>query len=205
MAALHGGAWACSPLPPSPALLQAQAALEAAQITSPLCAGKDESSCAAYRLGAAQAAALRLTVAREVSRLNLGAPLPELTLRQQGSTWHLTESVRYGLDTQLRAVPGGSVALTTDRQTAHERVTERLSRAAGGSAFWWSCGLAGLSGAGLVVRDCRWTPATGEWPRTFDFTVVRADASLPPGRYSWYAPDGGSCHGGVPFRKADVR
>ncbi|WP_221089951.1 hypothetical protein [Deinococcus aquaedulcis] len=207
LAALHSGAGACSPVPPSAALTQAQAALDAARLDSAACAGQPSAACTAYRLAPAQVAELRLTVAREASTLFPGAPLPADSLRQQGGVWHLTESVRYGQDAQIRAVPGGSVAITTDRQTAYERVTERLNRASRWSALWWTCGLAGLGGLGLEVRDCRWTPAPAAdpWPRTFDFTVVQADASLPPGRYSWYAPDGGTCHGGAPFRKADFR
>ncbi|EYB68766.1 hypothetical protein DEIPH_ctg017orf0113 [Deinococcus phoenicis] len=205
---LNAWAGACDPVPASPAFLQAAGRLgQATHANQEACQGKPKLGCTAYALPPEQVARLILKTAQESG--TSGAVVGEkasIRLTRSGGGWNVTQSVQFGRTTRIRAISGGSVAETADLETAYEQLSARLNRASRWAALWWNCTLAGLRGpSAFAVKNCRWVPATGKWPRTFDFTVTRAnDRSLPPGPYSWYPPDGGSCLGGRPFRKTDL-
>ena len=189
---VQGWAGACSPIPPSDEVQRAHEQLwQGISPDQSACQSQGQLNCMVYQLPAQQVAHLLAVQSYSKSVKN-------------GQIWTVLESNLYGVITQIHPTRVGSLAQTTDRETAYEFISDKLNQPRIPRNLWKTCTSAGLTGnSAYKIQNCRWQGSTSG-RRIFAFTIsVSKDQSLPPGQYGWYADNGANC-GGSLFRRDEI-
>lgn len=123
--------------------------------------------------------------------------------RKKGEVW-LVKDAKQGRLTRVMAQGNGSLAQTTDRESAYEILTKRLNNHEQRYEFdqWKDCGDAHLDKAGPIrIQYCKVLLAANAQP-FLQFEVTRSfDQSMPKGLYSWFVNTGANCGGHITLKE----
>lgn len=124
--------------------------------------------------------------------------------QQKGKVW-LIKDVQNGRLTRVSTLGTGSLAETTDRESAYEVWSKRLNNHPKKYDFhqWKDCKAAGLDKTGPVkIKYCQVLLASKSQP-VLQFEVTRSfDKSMPKGVYRWFTDTGSNCGGRIVLKES---